>query len=97
MYPKDHNDWKMCFPQVTLKLKELHEQEYKIVLFTNQGGIGRGKTRVSDFKKKIESLARRLKVPIQVFISGMDDIYRKPRVGMWQHLLEYVSLNVLNS
>lgn len=95
VYAKDFRDWKLAFNNVTVKLKELHEDGYKIVIFTNQGGIGRGKIRVSDFKKKIEAIVRKLQVPVQVFIANMDDIYRKPRIGMWQHFVEHVSMTPL--
>lgn len=90
VYPKDMNDWKLAFPSVVERLKMLRETQYKIVFFTNQGGIGSGKVKIPNFKKKIESIARKIDLPIQVFISGKDDIYRKPRPGMWNYLVQKV-------
>lgn len=90
VFAKDPGDWKIAFGSVLSKLKELDANDFKVVLFTNQSGIGRGTLRLSDFKKKIESIVRKLSIPVQVFIAAMDDIYRKPRPGMWRHFVEHV-------
>ena len=34
----DASDWQFLYPEVVPKLKSLHEQNVKIVLFTNQAG-----------------------------------------------------------
>lgn len=90
VFPKDTSDWKFMFPNVPNKLRELHQKNYKIIIFTNQGPIGRGKLKVFDFKKKIEAIVRKLRIPVQVFIATMDDIYRKPRTGMWEYFEQNV-------
>ncbi|XP_043276603.1 uncharacterized protein F21D5.5 isoform X2 [Venturia canescens] len=86
-FPKDHNDWQILFPDVPGKLKKLHSEGYKIVIFTNQGGMFLGKVKPSDFKLKIERIVKKLGVPIQVFIATGKDMYRKPRTGMWEKLV----------
>lgn len=35
--------WKLLFPNVPMKLSELEKEGYKIVIFSNQGDIGRTK------------------------------------------------------
>lgn len=90
VFARDVGDWKIAFGPVVEKLKELYENNFKIIFFTNQSGIGRGTLRASDFKKKIESIVRKLSIPVQVFIATKDDIYRKPRPGMWRHFVEHV-------
>lgn len=64
--------------------------DFKITLFTNQGGIANGKTKSSDFKWKIEQIVRSLNVPVQVFIAAGNSIYRKPLPGMWNYLIQHV-------
>lgn len=90
VFARDVGDWKIAFGPVVEKLKELYENDFKIVFFTNQSGIGRGTLKTSDFKKKIESIVRKLSIPVQVLIAAKDDIYRKPRPGMWRHFVEHV-------
>eukprot|EP00099_Drosophila_melanogaster_P022340 NP_649792.3 uncharacterized protein Dmel_CG9601 [Drosophila melanogaster] len=86
VFPKNTDDWQIIFPEVPEKLKNLHKDGFKICLFTNQGGIARGKINLDDFKVKIKHIVAKLGVPIQVFIAIGDGFYRKPLTGMWQHL-----------
>uniref|UniRef100_A0AAG5DNA9 PNK FHA domain-containing protein n=1 Tax=Anopheles atroparvus TaxID=41427 RepID=A0AAG5DNA9_ANOAO len=88
VFPKSIDDWQIAFPEVPGKLKALHKNGFKLVIFTNQAGIGKGKVRIEDFRQKIEALVRKLSVPIQVFISTGSGKYRKPRTGMWETLCE---------
>ncbi|XP_053670040.1 uncharacterized protein F21D5.5 [Anopheles nili] len=88
VFPKSIDDWQIAFAEVPGKLKSLHKNGYKLVIFTNQAGIGNGKIRIEDFRKKIEALVGKLGVPMQVFISTGMGKYRKPRTGMWKMLCE---------
>uniref|UniRef100_A0A182PGC7 PNK FHA domain-containing protein n=1 Tax=Anopheles epiroticus TaxID=199890 RepID=A0A182PGC7_9DIPT len=88
VFPKSVDDWQIAFPEVPAKLKALHANGYKLVIFTNQAGIGKGKVNIADFRRKIEALVRKLGVPMQVFISTGSGKYRKPRTGMWEALCE---------
>ncbi|XP_065207396.1 uncharacterized protein F21D5.5-like [Planococcus citri] len=94
IYPKETNDWKIAYPTVIEKLKELHRDDYKIVFFTNQAGIASGKLKLSDFKQKVEAIVEKIELPIQVFVSGRDDICRKPRPGMWNCFVKNKNGNI---
>lgn len=87
-FAKTPDDWMLNYQNVPKKLKELHENGYKVVLFTNQRGISKNKVRIPDFKKKIEDIIERIGIPIQVFAATSNSIYRKPRIGMWNALCE---------
>lgn len=50
VFPKSPDDWQIGFPQVPATLKQLLKDGYKIVFFTNQGGIGTGKTNEAEWK-----------------------------------------------
>ncbi|XP_077285142.1 polynucleotide kinase 3'-phosphatase [Arctopsyche grandis] len=88
VFPKDIDDWQLCFPEVPDKLKHYFGQGYKIVVFTNQASIGNRKLKPEDFKKKIDNVLSRIGVPAQVFISTSGGKYRKPATGMWTALCE---------
>uniref|UniRef100_A0A914VYX0 Bifunctional polynucleotide phosphatase/kinase n=1 Tax=Plectus sambesii TaxID=2011161 RepID=A0A914VYX0_9BILA len=85
-FAKDENDWELLFPEIPAKIRQLHEDDYKIVFFTNQAGISKGKTPLPAFKRKVEAICSKLPVPIQVFVSPGTLKYRKPYVGMWEHM-----------
>lgn len=73
----------MKFPTVVEKLRSLHSQGYRIVIFTNEATIGRAKKpeaihravlrktdRLNDFK-------RRVGVPVDIFVATASDANRK--------------------
>uniref|UniRef100_T1J499 PNK FHA domain-containing protein n=1 Tax=Strigamia maritima TaxID=126957 RepID=T1J499_STRMM len=88
VFPKDFDDWKILCPEVKSKLKKLHDNHSKIVFFTNQKSLGQLQGSIVGFKRKIENIVKELNLPIQVFVSMGNGIYRKPALGMWEHLLE---------
>ena len=89
VFPKDYDDWQLLYIDVPNKLKELHKNSYKIVIFTNQASIGSGKVNTNSFKNKLKNIVQRIGVPMQIFIATGNSIYRKPAPGMWQKLEEY--------
>lgn len=95
VFPTDINDWKIYLPETVGKLKKLHEEGYKIIFFTNQLGIGKGKLKLEDFKKKLLRILQRLGIPVQVFIATGSGIYRKPCLGMWDFFQEKKNDDIL--
>ncbi|XP_026461181.1 uncharacterized protein F21D5.5-like [Ctenocephalides felis] len=94
VFAKNKDDWQIAFKQIPKHLKELETQGYKLVIFTNQAGIGKGKTDPKEFKGKVEAILNKLNVPMQVFISTTKGIYRKPLTGMWKVLTEQKNCGV---
>lgn len=48
-FPKDADDWIFINDAVVPKLCELHEKGFVFVVFSNQGGIEKGKTTHEEF------------------------------------------------
>ncbi|KAL8596825.1 hypothetical protein ACOMHN_027154 [Nucella lapillus] len=90
VFPKDTTDWKVWMPEVYGKLKNLVAANYKIVFFTNQLGVGRGKIKIEDLQDKLEKVVSKIQVPVQIYISTKGGSYRKPALGMWQILKKQV-------
>ena len=84
IFPKDENDWKFLFGEITIsKLREINKN-YQIVIFTNQKGISKGRTTIEQISKKIYDIEKSLDINLDVVISSKSDYYRKPLTGMWR-------------
>lgn len=92
-FPKDKDDWDWWHESVPKKLKELWSENYKIVIFTNQGGIAKKKQKVEDLMDKLSEVCRILAIPIQCFMATADDIYRKPNTTMWDYMVTNYNCN----
>lgn len=89
--------WSLMYRSVPDKLQELHNDGYKLVIFTNESNIERWKNKrqvaVDSKIGRLNNFIMRVNVPIQVFIacgfdkSGTADAFRKPKPGMW-HIME---------
>lgn len=102
MFPRNTDDWQLWDNVIPRKLKELHEDGYKICIFTNQKGLSvslsipsemyfifqTSKVNPKEFKQKIVNICNKIGVPIQAFISPGSLTYRKPYIGMWKYLEE---------
>ena len=93
-----HAWWDVVVP---IRLKELHDQGYLIVVFTNQGSISlkdnpkalqKDTLSLKNFKDQLTYLMRQLDIPVSVYAATGNDKYRKPREGMWEELKDEFDL-----
>ncbi|VVA97663.1 unnamed protein product [Arabis nemorensis] len=97
--------WSLMYPSIPEKLQSLYSQGYKLVIFTNESNIDRWKNKRQDAVDskigRLNSFIKRVEVPIQVFIAcgvassgGKDDLYRKPKAGMWQLMKKHFNSGI---
>ena len=85
VFPKTLDDWKWKNEAVVPKLKEMYNMGYEIIIITNQK-----KMPADDVRTKAKMIYDDLQIPF-VFISGHSDLYyRKPQLGLWEILIEYI-------
>lgn len=83
------NDFQEAFPGAYKTVKLYYDKGFKIVLFTNQGGLLSAASSIQIVCNRIKQLADAIGVPLQVFISsgGVIDLYRKPYSGMFKLMI----------
>jgi bifunctional polynucleotide phosphatase/kinase len=87
-FASGRNDWRWLFDEVVPKLKEIHKDGWNIVIFTNQAGVEKGKTRIDDITGKILDLAEELGFPIQACVATATNHWRKPHTSMWDFFVK---------
>ncbi|KAM7198295.1 Polynucleotide kinase 3 phosphatase domain containing protein [Rhypophila sp. PSN 637] len=103
-HAKDAADWKWWHHSVPGRVRDLHEKEgYQVVIFTNQGGLTLHpdprakapkslKDRVGAFKQKCNVVLGQLNIPTTLYAATANDVFRKPRPGMWKELCKDYAL-----
>jgi len=87
VFPKDKNDAVLVYPEIVNIFNELKNRGYKIVIFTNQKGIGK-KIRLSDIYYKVNTFLPNGK-DIDVYISYKSDKWRKPFPSMFDFFIKH--------
>lgn len=91
-----NTNWSLVYG-VKHKLKELVENDYKIVIITNQCS---SKFNHDEFDKKISNVVKELDVPLQVIVCTESGYSKKPSIGSWR-LLElnngHIKIDTSNS
>ena len=92
VFPKTLDDWKWKNEAIVPKLKEMYtDMGYEIVIVSNQK-----KMTGEEVKAKAKMLYDNLQTPF-VFIAGHSNLYyRKPQLGLWEVLNEYIFKGVIN-
>lgn len=99
-----YNEEEYVFEMSPIAQYEAHICRYQVVVFTNQGGLTLHpdpkskapkslKSRVADFKQKCNSILAHFDIPITLYAATAQDIYRKPRAGMWREMKEDYNLS----
>jgi bifunctional polynucleotide phosphatase/kinase len=93
--------WKWWHSSVPGRLKSLHQEGYLVIILSNQSTISlkdnkktlqKDMASLTNFKAQLSSILAQLDLPISVYAATGQDKYRKPRIGMWEEVLEDFSL-----
>ncbi|EGG03692.1 uncharacterized protein MELLADRAFT_89991 [Melampsora larici-populina 98AG31] len=84
-FPRNSDDWKLWNPIIPKKLHQLNQDGYTILLISNQKTNAK---QSAEFDQKLPKLAKALNVPFRIFAARKDDVYRKPRTGIWEEFIK---------
>jgi len=93
-FAENAQDWEWLYPEVPTKLQSFYNGGYKIVIFSNQMGIGKEASGSDSLISKINDIANKLGIPIQGFFATAEDYYRKPNAAMWELFTESYNNNI---
>lgn len=93
IFPKDENDWVFFSKNVVSKLKELVDDDFCIIIISNQAGMAKGRQDENVWKKKLELICQKLRVPIKIFASRDHDHYRKPYMSFFDLIKKNVDVS----
>lgn len=93
MHGVDQSGWKWWDHNVPIKLRAFNDQGYVIVIISNQGRLtdlnGDESAEAKPFKAKMELVLKELGASATLIVACANDIYRKPRPGIWSLIPSY--------
>ena len=81
VYPIDEKDWEFK-DNVKNTLKYFHDNNWSIIVFSNQKQGGKRMLNVKQLYSKFANIEKQLKIQITVMAALKNDLYRKPMTGM---------------
>lgn len=99
-FPVDENDWKFRFDTIVDTLKALYEENYSIIIVSNQMGIVSGRQCPSSWMIKLNNIVKKLGINMRVFCATSQNKYRKPNPAFYYDFIPYdtrVNLDYKNS
>lgn len=85
-FPINVDDWELFNNNVKPILKQLTENNYSIIIITNQLGVSKNKITISEIQEKINAISKATHINLMALVATNDDKYRKPRIGSWEYI-----------
>lgn len=82
-FPIDKDDWVFFNSSVINVLKSYYNNNYCIIIISNQNGISKGKQDPLEWKHKLTDICTSINIPIKIYASINNDHYRKPYPTFW--------------
>jgi bifunctional polynucleotide phosphatase/kinase len=82
-FTDDPDEWMLFNDNVIDIFNFLHNDGFKIVIITNQKGIGLNKVDIQKWQQKINNIALKINIPFHIYASKFDDKWRKPLPTFW--------------
>ncbi|KAL4456188.1 hypothetical protein ABPG74_014149 [Tetrahymena malaccensis] len=89
-FPQNEHDWLLWDAKVKSKMQQLHKDGFTIVIFSNQGGVGKNHTTHKEINTKITNIANELQLPIFALYATQEDENKKPNKGMWEYFISKI-------
>lgn len=83
--PRNATDWQFFSVWTKVKIQQaIRENDSRLVIFTNQNGVGLRLVALEEVQERIELVTQRLNIPCTVFVAIEKDEFRKPNTAMFR-------------
>jgi bifunctional polynucleotide phosphatase/kinase len=82
----NEDDWRLLYDNIPAKVQAKAAEGFRVVIFTNQGGVSKGHVSLSGIQGKLSRIVEALGMPVLVMAALGTDEFRKPCTGMWDFL-----------
>jgi len=96
-FPINHKDWRLFSGDIPKQFKKLIDDNYCIIIISNQAGMSKGKTNPAEWMKKLDDIQKVLNIPIKVYASTGNNIYRKPYPTFWNMINDEICADLKKS
>ena len=93
IYQLDENDWEFNFNNIVEILDKYYKDNFCLIIISNQKNIK--DTKLNSWITKVKDIINKISLPIKVYASIKDNIYRKPNTGLWE--LIKININMIDS
>lgn len=83
----NENDWKWAYDSVSKKLRQLIDNDYSIIIVSNQAGIEKGHTNSDIWMSKVDNICNNLGIEMRFFCSTGHNKFRKPFPTFFHELI----------
>ena len=96
-WARSATSWKWWDSSVPGRLKKMYDDGYLVVFISNQVSISfkdiskalqRDSPSLLNFKGQVAAIFQQLDFPGSIYAATSQDRYRKPRIGMWEEILD---------
>lgn len=90
VHPIDAEDWIPWHPTlVSEKLRAAaSEQSCRVIIISNQRGVTNQNIPIQEIQQRFEAAIRLFRIPCDAFLAIDDDVFRKPRIGIWKFFVQ---------
>ncbi len=96
-FPIDSDDWTPWDKSVLNKLKSLVKDNYRLVIFSNQNGVGSGKIKKEMVYNRFQNFINSTGLDWTCIAAINKDLFRKPNKSMWKYLFKGYQINMEES
>ncbi len=91
-FSQSADDWQFAYDSVPEILRQFKLQGYKLIIVSNQSGVGSGKIMLETLQTKLTDIYTQLNLPIEIYFATTKDNFRKPMTDLWDLILQNQSL-----